>query len=63
MKYAHGLIIEELAQKLKAKRVNIETTAKWLQWIKTDRIARYFESAHAAIMARIRGKSGPYARL
>ncbi|WP_156747983.1 hypothetical protein [Mycobacterium sp. E3198] len=45
------LPLEELVRKLRDERDNFETTTKWLEWIKRERIARYFESAHAAIIA------------
>ena len=44
------LPLEELVRKLRDDRVNFETTPKWLEWIKRERIVRYFESAHAAIV-------------
>src|SRR5262249_26788862 len=46
-----NLRLEELVQKLREERANFETTPKWLEWIKRERIGRYFESAHAAIVA------------
>jgi hypothetical protein len=45
------LSLEELVDKLRDERVNFETTNSWLEWLKTERIARYFDSAHAAIVA------------
>jgi hypothetical protein len=45
------LPLEELVQKLQDERTNFETTTKWLQWIKKERIGRYFQSAHEAIVA------------
>lgn len=45
------LSLEELVDKLRAERVNFETTHSWLEWLKRERIARYFDSAHAAIIA------------
>lgn len=44
------LPLEELVEKLRSDRANFETTPKWLEWIKTERIGRYFDSAHAAIV-------------
>jgi hypothetical protein len=44
------LPLEELVKKLRDERANFETTPKWLEWIKQERIQRYFESAHAAIV-------------
>jgi hypothetical protein len=44
------LPLEELVQKLRSERANFETTPKWLEWIKRERIARYFDAAHAAII-------------
>jgi hypothetical protein len=44
------LPLEELVQKLRDERANFETTTKWLEWIKKERIIRYFESAHAAVL-------------
>jgi hypothetical protein len=44
------LPLEELVPKLRSERANFENTPKWLEWIKRERIARYFESAHAAII-------------
>jgi hypothetical protein len=44
------LSLEELVQNLRDERANFETTPKWLEWIKRERIIRYFESAHAAIV-------------
>ena len=44
------LPLEELVQKLRSERANFETIPKWLEWIKKERIARYFESAHAAVV-------------
>jgi hypothetical protein len=46
-----NLPLEELVRTLRDERDNFETTVKWLEWIKRERIARHFESAHAAIMA------------
>lgn len=43
--------LEELVRRLQGDRSNFETTPKWLQWIKDERIGRYFESAHAGITA------------
>jgi hypothetical protein len=43
------LPLEELVEKLRSERANFETMPKWLEWIKKERIGRYFESAHAAI--------------
>jgi hypothetical protein len=37
-------------KKLRDERANFETTPKWLEWIKTERIQRYFDSARAAIV-------------
>ena len=42
--------LEELVQKLRDERGNFETMSKWLEWIKRERIVRYFDSAHAAIV-------------
>jgi hypothetical protein len=44
------LPLEELVPKLRAERANFETAPKWLEWIKKERITRYFEAAHAAIV-------------
>lgn len=44
------LPLEELVEKLRSDRTNFETTTKWLEWIKAERIVRYFDSAHAAIV-------------
>lgn len=44
------LSLEELVQKLQDERANFETTSKWLEWIKRERIVRYFDAAHAAIV-------------
>ncbi len=44
------LPLEELVAKLRDERANFETTPKWLEWIKRERIVRYFESAHTAIV-------------
>jgi hypothetical protein len=44
------LRLEELVRKHRDERANFETTPKWLEWIKRERIQRYFESAHAAII-------------
>lgn len=44
------LPLEELVRKLRDERVNFETTPNWLEWIKRERIVRYFESAYAAIV-------------
>ncbi len=43
------LSLEELVKKLRDERANFETTSKWLEWIKRERIVRYFDSAHAAM--------------
>jgi hypothetical protein len=45
------LTLEELVRKLRDDRVNFETTPKWLEWIKRERIVRYFEAAHEAVVA------------
>ncbi|BCO48221.1 hypothetical protein [Mycobacterium intracellulare] len=45
------LPLEELVQKLQDERANFESTQTWLQWIKRERICRYFESARDAIIA------------
>lgn len=44
------LPLEELVRKLRDERSNFETTSKWLEWIKKERIGRYFEAAHKAII-------------
>jgi hypothetical protein len=46
------LPLEELVAKLRAERDNFKTTSSWLEWIKKERIARYYESAHAAILEK-----------
>jgi hypothetical protein len=45
------LSLEELVDKLRDERANFETVPKWLEWLKRERIARYFDSAHAAVVA------------
>ncbi|GAB7143640.1 hypothetical protein [Mycobacterium riyadhense] len=45
------LPLEELVRKLREERTNFDTTPKRLEWLKRERIARYFDSAHAAIIA------------
>jgi hypothetical protein len=42
--------LEELVAKLRSERANFESTPKWLEWIKKERIGRYFHSAHEAIL-------------
>ncbi|WP_139830340.1 hypothetical protein [Mycobacterium triplex] len=42
--------LEELVRQRRDECANFETTAKWLEWIKRERIDRYFDSAHAAIV-------------
>lgn len=49
--------LEELVEKLKAERDNFKTTSRWLEWIKNERIARYYESAHAAILQKYGDKA------
>jgi hypothetical protein len=46
------LPLEELLRKMREDEAagNFETTPKRLEWLKRERIARYFESAHAAIV-------------
>lgn len=44
------LSLEELVQKLRDESANFETTSKWLEWIKRERIVRYFDSARASII-------------
>lgn len=44
------LPLEELVKKLRDERSNFETTPKWLEWIKRERIQKYFDSVHAAIV-------------
>lgn len=44
------LPLEQLVEKLRSERANFETTPKWLEWIKRERIMRYFKSAHAAMV-------------
>lgn len=44
------ICLEELVRNLRDERSNFETTQKWLEWIKRERIDRYFESAYAAIV-------------
>jgi hypothetical protein len=43
------LSLDELVQKKRHERANFDTTSKWLEWLKSERILRYFDSAHAAI--------------
>lgn len=43
------LPLEELVQKLREDRADFETIPKRLEWLMRERIARYFDSAHAAI--------------
>jgi hypothetical protein len=43
------LSLEELVQKNRDERANFETTSRWLEWLKSERIARYFDQARAAI--------------
>lgn len=45
------LTVEELVAELREQRANFETTQKRLDWLKRERIARYFDSARAAIVA------------
>jgi hypothetical protein len=47
-----GLPLEELLRRMREDEDagNFETTTKWLEWLKRERIARYFDSAHAAIV-------------
>lgn len=42
--------LEVLVRQLREDRAHFETTGKWLEWLKRERIARYFDSAHAAIV-------------
>jgi hypothetical protein len=44
------LPLEELVKKLRDERSNFETVPKWLEWIKRERIAKFFDLAHAAIV-------------
>lgn len=46
------LPLEELVEKVRAERDNFKTTSRWLEWIAKERIARYYESAHAAILEK-----------
>ncbi|SON62741.1 hypothetical protein MSIMFI_04269 [Mycobacterium simulans] len=45
-----NLPVEELVRKLREERASFETTPKRLEWLNREHIARYFESAHAAIV-------------
>jgi len=44
------LPLEELVRNLRDERANFESTPKWLEWIKRERIQRYFDSARAEIV-------------
>ncbi|OBA59473.1 hypothetical protein A5647_17675 [Mycobacterium sp. 1100029.7] len=43
------LSLEKLVHNLRDEHENFTTPAKWLEWLRTERIARYYESAHEAI--------------
>jgi hypothetical protein len=46
------LSLEQVVEKSGAARVNFATTSRWLEWIKDERIARYYESARTGILER-----------
>jgi hypothetical protein len=46
------LPLEQLVKVLRAERDNFKTTPRWLEWIKNERIARYYESARVGILER-----------
>jgi hypothetical protein len=43
------LSLEELVRVLRAERINFQTEESWLKWLR-DRIERYFDTAHSAIL-------------
>jgi hypothetical protein len=47
-----GLPLEELLRRIRGDKDagNFETTTKWLEWLKRERIVRYFDSARAIII-------------
>lgn len=46
------LPLEQLVEKLRAERENFTTMSRWLEWIKNERITRYYESAHGGILEK-----------
>jgi hypothetical protein len=43
------LSLEESVRKNRDESANFGTTSKWLEWLKSERIARYFDQAQAAL--------------
>jgi hypothetical protein len=46
------LSLEELVEKLRGERDNFTTTPRWLEWIKNERVARYYELARSGILEK-----------
>ena len=46
------LSLEELVKKLRGERDNFTTTPRWLEWIKNERVARYYELARSGILEK-----------